>query len=43
MATYSDELLGDTQVYPEKGNVCMSAGLHNWAFTLGTFSNVRAT
>lgn len=43
MATYSDEQLGDTQVYPEKGNVCFSAGLHNWAFTLGTFAKVRGT
>lgn len=41
MATYSDEQLGDTQVYPEKGNVCFSAGLHNWAFTLGTFAKAR--
>ena len=37
MATYTDEALGDVQVAPEKGTVCFSAGLHNWAFTL-TFS-----
>jgi translation elongation factor EF-G len=42
MSTYADEQLGDTQVYPEKGTVCFSAGLHNWAFTLGTFAKARA-
>ena len=42
MATYSDELLGDTAVYPERGNVCFTAGLHNWSFTLGTFSKMYA-
>ena len=41
MSTYSDELLGDTQVFPEKGTVCFSAGLHNWAFTLNTFAKAR--
>merc|ERR1711998_19824 len=38
-ATYADEKLGETQVYPEKGNVSFSAGLHGWAFTLTTFAN----
>ena len=28
MATYEDPLLGDVQVYPEKGTVAFSAGLH---------------
>jgi elongation factor 2 len=42
MATYTDEALGDTQVYPDKGTVCFAAGLHNWAFTLTTFSKVGA-
>ena len=42
MATYSDELLGDTSVYPEKGNVSFSAGLHGWAFTLTTFAQLYA-
>ncbi len=41
MSTYADEALGDTQVYPEKGTVCFSAGLHNWAFTLSTFAKAR--
>ena len=42
MATYADELLGDTQVYPEKGTVSFSAGLHGWAFTLTVFANLYA-
>ncbi|OMO83123.1 hypothetical protein COLO4_22682 [Corchorus olitorius] len=28
MATYEDPMLGDVQVYPEKGTVAFSAGLH---------------
>jgi len=43
MATYADELMGDVQVYPEKGTVSFSAGLHNWAFTLTVFSNMYAS
>lgn len=42
MATYSDEALGDIQVTPEKGNVCFSAGLHGWAFTMTVFSKFYA-
>ena len=42
MATYADELLGDTQVYPEKGTVSFSAGLHGWAFTLTVFADLYA-
>jgi elongation factor 2 len=42
MATYADDLLGDTQVYPEKGTVCFSAGLHGWAFTLTSFAKLYA-
>ncbi|DBA93356.1 hypothetical protein WJX79_008222 [Trebouxia sp. C0005] len=42
MATYADELLGDTQVYPEKGTVSFSAGLHGWAFTLTSFAKIYA-
>lgn len=42
MATYADEKLGDTQVYPEKGTVSFSAGLHGWAFTLTVFSAIYA-
>ncbi|CAL5221742.1 g3992 [Coccomyxa viridis] len=42
MATYADELLGDTQVFPEKGTVSFSAGLHGWAFTLTVFADLYA-
>jgi elongation factor 2 len=36
--TVRDELLGDVSVYPEKGTVAFSAGLHGWAFTLSKFA-----
>eukprot|EP00798_Chlamydomonas_sp_ICE-L_P019978 gene19978-26689_t len=42
MATYQDEAMGDLQVYPEKGTVSFSAGLHGWAFTMTTFSRMYA-
>ena len=42
MATYADDMLGDTQVYPEKGTVSFSAGLHGWAFTLTSFAKIYA-
>ncbi|KAJ4821246.1 Elongation factor 2 [Rhynchospora pubera] len=42
MATYEDPLLGDVQVYPEKGTVAFSAGLHGWAFTLTNFAKMYA-
>jgi len=40
IATYKDELLGDTTVYPEKGTVAFSAGLQGWAFTLNKFARI---
>eukprot|EP00216_Chloropicon_sp_CCMP2111_P005196 CAMPEP_0198234072 /NCGR_PEP_ID=MMETSP1446-20131203/167_1 /TAXON_ID=1461542 ORGANISM="Unidentified sp, Strain CCMP2111" /NCGR_SAMPLE_ID=MMETSP1446 /ASSEMBLY_ACC=CAM_ASM_001112 /LENGTH=846 /DNA_ID=CAMNT_0043914801 /DNA_START=322 /DNA_END=2862 /DNA_ORIENTATION=- len=40
MATYADERLGEVQVYPDKGTVSFSAGLHGWAFTLTTFAEM---
>ncbi|GKV37036.1 hypothetical protein SLEP1_g45105 [Rubroshorea leprosula] len=43
MATYEDPLLGDVQVYPEKGTVAFSAGLHGWAFTLSNFAKMYAS
>lgn len=43
MATYSDEKMGDVQVYPEKGTVGFTAGLHAWAFTLTTFAKMYAS
>ncbi|KAL4421827.1 hypothetical protein ABPG77_001616 [Micractinium sp. CCAP 211/92] len=42
MATYADDALGDTQVYPEAGTVSFSAGLHGWAFTLTVFAKLYA-
>lgn len=35
--------MGDLQVYPEKGTVCFSAGLHAWAFTITTFARMYST
>lgn len=43
MATYADELLGETMVYPDRGTVSFSAGLHGWAFTLTTFAKMYAS
>lgn len=40
ISTYKDELMGDVQVYPEKGTVAFGSGLHNWAFTLGKFAEM---
>ena len=42
MATYTDEKLGEVQVYPDRGTVSFSAGLHGWAFTLTTFAEMYA-
>jgi len=43
IATYEDELLGDVQVYPEKGTVGFGSGLHRWGFTLTKFAEMYAT
>jgi len=42
MATYQDELMGEVNVYPEKGTVAFSAGLQGWAFTLNKFGRMYA-
>lgn len=42
IATYNDELMGDVQVYPEKGTVSFGSGLHGWAFTIETFARIYA-
>ena len=42
LATYQDDAMGDLQVYPDKGTVSFSAGLHGWAFTLTTFAQLYA-
>lgn len=43
MATHEDALLGDVEVYPEKGTVASSAGLHGLAFTLTNFAKMYAS
>lgn len=40
IATYRDELLGDVQVYPQRGTVAFGSGLHGWAFTLTRFAKL---
>lgn len=42
IATYHDKVLGDVQVYPEKGTVCFGSGLHSWGFTLDKFAKMYA-
>lgn len=42
IATYNDELLGDVQVYPEKGTVAFGSGLHQWGFTIKKFARTYA-
>eukprot|EP00922_Rhytidocystis_sp_ex-Travisia-forbesii_P032948 GHVS01049017.1.p1 GENE.GHVS01049017.1~~GHVS01049017.1.p1 ORF type:complete len:833 (+),score=77.25 GHVS01049017.1:95-2593(+) len=42
IATYNDELMGDVQVYPEKGTVSFGSGLHGWAFTVEKFAKIYA-
>lgn len=39
ISTYTDNSLGDVQVYPERGTVAFGSGLHGWAFTLRQFAN----
>ncbi|KAH9950905.1 eukaryotic translation elongation factor 2 [Amylocystis lapponica] len=39
ISTYHDPVLGDVQVYPEKGTVAFGSGLHGWGFTLRQFAN----
>lgn len=38
IATYFDKVLGDVQVYPEKGTIAFGSGLHGWAFTIRQFA-----
>ncbi|OII73721.1 GTPase translation elongation factor 2 [Cryptosporidium ubiquitum] len=42
ISTYSDELMGDVQVFPEKGTVSFGSGLHGWAFTIEKFARIYA-
>jgi elongation factor 2 len=43
IATYKDDLLGDVQVYPEKGTVGFGSGLHGWGFTIAKFAGMYAS
>jgi len=38
ISTYHDAVLGDVQVYPERGTVAFGSGLHGWGFTLRQFA-----
>ncbi|ONH67274.1 Elongation factor 2 [Cyberlindnera fabianii] len=38
ISTYTDPVLGDVQVYPERGTVAFGSGLHGWAFTVRQFA-----
>ncbi|KZS88214.1 eukaryotic translation elongation factor 2 [Sistotremastrum niveocremeum HHB9708] len=38
ISTYQDPVLGDVQVYPDKGTVAFASGLHGWGFTLRQFA-----
>mmetsp|Transcript_20308 Transcript_20308/g.30015 ORF Transcript_20308/g.30015 Transcript_20308/m.30015 type:complete len:860 (+) Transcript_20308:59-2638(+) len=42
IATYNDEVMGDVQVYPDKGTVAFGSGLHQWGFTLKRFAKIYA-
>lgn len=42
ISTYNDALMGDVQVYPEKGTVSFGSGLHGWAFTIEMFARIYA-
>ncbi len=42
ISTYNDELMGDVQVYPDKGTVAFGSGLHQWGFTLQKFAKIYA-
>ncbi|ORX93479.1 P-loop containing nucleoside triphosphate hydrolase protein [Basidiobolus meristosporus CBS 931.73] len=39
ISTYFDPILGDVQVYPERGTVAFGSGLHGWGFTLRQFAH----
>jgi len=43
ISTYCDELMGDVQVFPNKGTVAFGSGLHAWGFTLNRFANMYAS
>ncbi|KAG5440753.1 hypothetical protein PCK2_000189, partial [Pneumocystis canis] len=38
ISTYFDKVVGDVQVYPDKGTVAFGSGLHGWGFTIRQFA-----
>merc|ERR1719428_1331540 len=42
VSTYHDELMGDVQVYPDKGTVAFGSGLHGWGFNIERFARIYA-
>jgi len=42
IATYNDDALGDSQVFPDMGTVAFGSGLQSWAFTLNHFATLYA-
>jgi len=42
IATYNDDALGDSQVFPDMGTVAFGSGLQSWAFTLNHFAHLYA-
>merc|ERR1712238_542103 len=43
IATYMDDMMGDTQVGPEKGTVAFGSGLHGWGFNVERFAKIYAS
>jgi len=43
ISTYNDELMGDVQVWPEKGTVSFGSGLHGWGFNIDRFAKIYAS
>lgn len=38
IATYTDEAVGDVQVFPNRGNVAFASAIQGWAFTIRQFA-----
>lgn len=38
IATYHDKVLGDVQVYPDRGTIAFGSALHGWMFTVRQFA-----
>mmetsp|Transcript_5047 Transcript_5047/g.11122 ORF Transcript_5047/g.11122 Transcript_5047/m.11122 type:complete len:837 (-) Transcript_5047:124-2634(-) len=43
IATYNDKIMGDCQVFPEKGTVAFGSGLHGWGFNVERFAKIYST